>query len=379
MKNDSVLIIEDNEEESRLIRLILEEDGFEVHTAPTLRTARLALAAFVPDVVLIDLGLPDGCGSTLIPEINAGDSSISCVVLTASLKPEDALSAIDAGAFDYLQKPINAGLLLAAVRRAASFTNLRRENTKRVADVAHELRNPLGVIQGYAHMLDAVIDSVKGEQTHDWILRLNDSCEQLKLLIDDLLDLEMNRNGWTLDQKKVSPRTMLAELEKDYRSQARMRGIDLELKVSKEAPSVLADSRRLRQVFSNLMGNALKFTPDGGCIEINAWKENEQLIICIADSGPGMTPEEAQRVFEHRYQTDIGRACRSGLGLGLTIASEIISAHNGRIWAESEREGGSRFYVAIPEGSDTVNVDPLIAAESASNRPPCDSTKLFAI
>ena len=127
---------------------------------------------------------------------------------------------------------------------------------------------------------------------------------------------------------------------------AQERNITLDYEVETGVSSVSADRGRLLQVIGNLLGNAFKFTPEGGRVSLRAFAREGRAEITIRDSGPGIAPENLPHIFERFWRTD--RGARSGAGLGLTICKGIVEAHNGQIWAESSVGVGTTFHVSIP-------------------------------
>ena len=133
---------------------------------------------------------------------------------------------------------------------------------------------------------------------------------------------------------------------------ARKHGIEIDLRIESElsGTGIQADEMKLRQIVFNLLSNAAKFTPDGGRIELSAWKEGDELMVSVSDTGIGLKPKDLEHIFVAFEQLDSSYARRQqGTGLGLTLAQSLVELHGGRIWAESEGEGkGSKFTFTIP-------------------------------
>ena len=226
---------------------------------------------------------------------------------------------------------------------------LQRSETLRqnmIADIAHELRTPLSVIQGNLQaMLDGVYPLTKEEiaQVYDETLLLN-------RLINDLRSLTLAEAGQLqLNLTSVDPLELVENIAEMFRDAAREKGITLEINLPSDAPPILADYDRLRQVFANLLGNALRHTPAGGRIMLIAEPAAQFMRFSISDSGPGLTPEEQAHVFERFWRADVSRSRDGGgSGLGLTIARYLVEAHGGEIGVTRSPYGGASFWFSIP-------------------------------
>ena len=217
-----------------------------------------------------------------------------------------------------------------------------------LAIVSHDLRNPLGVVQMDAAELktweipgDKDISS-KLRASADRILR---SVGLMSRLIADLLDMaKIDAGRLDLRKQPETSRALIEDVLSILEPLANAKQITIEKELT-EAPPVNADRDRIFYVLSNIIGNAIKFTPERGTITLRTeWRRGELLII-VDDSGPGIPPEELAHVFD-RYRR--GRASQEGTGLGLYIAKGIVLAHGGSIWAEAAAGGGSRFCLTLP-------------------------------
>ncbi len=137
-------------------------------------------------------------------------------------------------------------------------------------------------------------------------------------------------------------------------AQADRNGIALLTELPDDLPEVLADAERIQQVVTNLLHNAIKFTPPGGNIRIFAYPQDSEVVIAFKDSGVGIPPEDAKRIFERFYKTDRARS-KSGMGLGLAIVKHLVLAHGGSIWLESQPGQGSTFFFSLPIPSPENN------------------------
>jgi PAS domain S-box-containing protein len=234
--------------------------------------------------------------------------------------------------------------------------------------VAHDLRNPLSTIIMQAELLERSEPELeRRDQTPRLILTR--SAERMNSLIQDLLDVAVLENGQlSVQRERVSAGDLAREAVESQTTLASSSGLELRLEVHPGVHDVLGDRKRLLQVFDNLIGNALKFTPKGGCITIEAAARAGEVVFSVADTGPGIARESLQHIFEPFWQAAT-RAGRLGAGLGLPITRGIVDAHGGRIWVESELGRGSTFFFAIPAApAEADDSSPAKHASRSSRR-----------
>ena len=211
--------------------------------------------------------------------------------------------------------------------------------------VAHDLRNPLNVISMSAELLlDESFSPSQRVQQAQMILR---SAKGMNRLIQDLLDVaRIEADQLILHREAQAPRRLALEAIELNVALAVARDLTLRLEPSAHLPLVSADHDRILQVLANLIGNAIKFTPKGGRIDVRLEKVDGAVRFAVADTGPGIPPADLPHVFQSFWQAR--RASVEGAGLGLMIARGIVEAHGGRIWVESEPGRGSTFFFTVP-------------------------------
>ncbi len=215
-----------------------------------------------------------------------------------------------------------------------------------IADIAHELRTPLTVIQGN---LQAMLDGVY-PMTEEEIARIYDETLLLNRLVSDLRALTQAEAGQLpLNRVATDPAELVSGVAEAFREAAREKNIVLETTIAPGLPTILADPDRLRQVFANLVSNALRHTPAGGRITLAAASTGDAVRFSVSDTGPGLTPAEQAHVFERFWRADASRSRdRGGSGLGLTIARYLIEAHGGEMGVASEPGQGATFWFILP-------------------------------
>jgi two-component system sensor histidine kinase BaeS len=218
-----------------------------------------------------------------------------------------------------------------------------------IGDVTHELRTPLAAIKGYMEgLMDGVLPA-----TPETYQQVHSEADRLQRLVNGLQELSRVEAGaYQLKLESVSPADLIETVVSHLNRQFEEKGIHLETKLDADLPNVSADKDRILQVLTNLVGNALQYTPAGGEVTITAAKVKSEIVISIIDTGIGISPDHLRLIFNRFYRTDKSRARVSGgSGIGLTIAQALIKAHRGRIWAESAGEGkGSTFHFTLPVG-----------------------------
>ena len=228
-----------------------------------------------------------------------------------------------------------------------------------VANVSHDLKTPLTSIQGFSQ---AILDGTAGdpEGTRRAAKIIHDEAGRMRRMVDDLLLLaRMDAGEMRLERRSLDLPQLLASCVARLELRAREAGVSLGLDLPPEGiPPFTGDGDRLLQLFSNLLDNALKHTPAGGRVTVTAAQAEDQIVVAVADTGPGIPMDELSRIFERFYQVDKSRARSQtrGVGLGLAICKELAEAHGGRIMAESVVGVGTRFSVALPtaEAAPTV-------------------------
>jgi histidine kinase len=216
-----------------------------------------------------------------------------------------------------------------------------------IGDVSHELRTPLTAIKG---SMEGLIDGVL-PATPETYQQIHQEADRLSRLVDDLQELSRVEAGaYALDIRPVTVASLVQSSLKPLAAQARAKRIGLQTEIPADLPSVQADPDRIAQVLTNLVGNALQYTSEGGRVSVSAAARAGEMHISVADTGIGIPAEHLGQLFTRFYRVDKSRSRQSGggSGIGLTIARHLVEAHGGRIWVESEGEGkGSTFTFSL--------------------------------
>jgi two-component system phosphate regulon sensor histidine kinase PhoR len=230
------------------------------------------------------------------------------------------------------------------------LTQLRRLQTIRqdfISNVSHELRTPLASLRALTETLrDSALDDPPA--AHRFLDRMEVEVDALTQMVEELLELSRIESGQVpLRLNPVLPSAAILPAAERLRPQIERSQQTLIVDVPRELPLVLIDAERIHQVVTNLLHNAIKFTPPGGTIRLAASAHDDTVEVVVEDTGIGIAPAELPRIFERFYKADRSRAV-GGTGLGLAISKHMIQAHGGKIWAESMEGEGSRFHFTLP-------------------------------
>jgi PAS domain S-box-containing protein len=221
--------------------------------------------------------------------------------------------------------------------------------------ISHELKTPVALIKGYAQTLarpDAEWDAATARQSLEII---EEEADRLEALINNLLDVSrIQASGLRLDHADVDVETLASKVVAAYRTQTSIHQIEVDF--PERLPLIWGDEERLRQVLTNLLANAIKYSPEGGTIRVGGWTQYAsgengpgRVILFVADQGIGIPQDELPHIFDRFYRVDSSlRRSTAGAGLGLFLTKAIVEAHGGQIWARSEAGKGTTFFVALP-------------------------------
>ncbi len=366
-----LLLIEDSPSDAMLLEAALQDSVLASATIiceSCLGAGLKRLAEDTFDGVLIDLGLPDSEGIETFSRVLEAAGEAAVVVITGRDDSRLAEEAVRLGAQDYLRKSESrrgevGRAVDYAIRRQRVLRDLERARDEQLeardrflSHVSHELRSPLSVVYEFGSLLqDGIGGSLSADQ-RDFLEVLMRNVGQLKRMIDDLLAVNRVQHGRvTVEAKPVAIRDLLAETVAAYRPAADKRGVQLALDAA-DLPTVLGDECRLREVLTNLVDNALKFTPEGGRITVEGVAADDCVHVTVRDSGRGIPTDDLDRVFEQFFQVEQGDdVSRNGLGLGLFVCRDLIQRQGGVMWAASILDHGTAICFTVPVMDPSTN------------------------
>lgn len=378
--SSKILIVDDDAHLRETLRDLLEMEGYEVFEASSGAEAMSLVASDFYHIILMDFNLTDKTGIEVIKDIRKLNKDSQILMMTAHASLDTAVKAIQESVYDFLIKPVDFNYLKNAIRRAEEKLRLEQENerllnvlkeqnkeldrlnnmkSKFLSMASHDLSNALMTLQISFEMLAASIKNPTDDQKKKMDF-INTSIQQISRLVGDLVDWASIEQGkFRLEKNYFEMDKLIDELIVGPRARASQKNIEILTDIRKDGlKMVLADKRRISQVILNLLENAIRHTPRGGKITVRVQKCDGEDSVCVSviDTGEGIPPEVLQNLFQSFYQPPGSKAGHGRLGLGLSISKEIIQAHNGRIWVESEGVGkGSTFSFTIPFAKDPEN------------------------
>jgi signal transduction histidine kinase len=368
-----ILVVDDNEPGRYAIARTLRRAGYDVLEAPCAAEGHRLIEAHAPRLVLLDVQLPDMDGRDMCKRIKADPHTSSTIVLQISatfVRDEDMAEALDSGADASLAEPVDPTVLVATVRallRArqaedtlrealdrAEVARLAAESANRAKDeflatISHELRSPLSAILTWATLLGT--DRLDPSRTSVAVAAIERNARMQAKLIEDLLDMSrIVSGGIRLAMTAVSPVSMIEAAAEVVRPTAETKRVSLHLALERIEAAMAGDESRLQQAVGNLIANAIKFTPEGGRVDVGLERDGDVLRVSVRDTGMGIAPELLPFIFERFRQGDSSSTRREGgLGLGLAIVRHIAELHGGRVDAYSEGlDRGATFVLTLP-------------------------------
>lgn len=248
-----------------------------------------------------------------------------------------------------------SGKLINVIANVHDITRFREEEEIKstfTSIISHELKTPVALIKGYAQTLARPDADWDPETARQGLEIIEEEADRLEALINNLLDVSrIQAGGLKLDWADVNLNNLITRVAAAFRTQSAQHTIEVD--IPQPLPTIWADEERLRQVLTNLLTNAIKYSPEGGTIRIGGWvdhtEEKPRVILYVADQGIGIPQEEAARIFSRYYRVDSSlRRGTAGVGLGLFLSKAILDAHGGAIWVRSEPGRGATFFVALP-------------------------------
>ena len=307
-----------------------------------------------------------------VPMLREGRIVGAMVILrhTPGRVPQEIHDLLETFASQSALALINAQLYRQLERQSAALEVASRHKSEFLASMSHELRTPLNAIIGFSEVLLERMFGELNERQDDYLRDIWSSGKHLLELLNDILDLSKIEAGqMVLNRSEFAVRESLEHCLSMVRERALNQRILLNLEVDPQVGLLDADRLRFRQVVLNLLSNAVKFTPDGGRVDVRASLRDHDLVVEVVDTGPGVTAEDRQRIFDAFQQGARLPRQTEGTGLGLTLSKRILELHGGRIWVDSEAGQGSTFGFALPAGSGELALASVPQAGQASGLP----------
>jgi signal transduction histidine kinase len=385
MANDSehpsrILVIDDELGLREGCRRALQRHGFEVDVAGTGEAGLDKVRESGFDLALLDIMMPDISGIDLLRMLHDHDPDIVCIIITGYATVELAVAAMKLGAYDFIAKPFSDDNLVLAVEKGLDKRHLEQEarrlqrveeEARRLAQersmleeldrvksafmrkVAHELRAPIAAIESF---MNSILEGYGSPEIQQLMQeRAAQRAQELLALVDDLLNLSRIKDVKLKTAKQdVSLQQILDQVLSLHGPEAERKEIILQVDCQ-DCPSIRADPTHIKQLWTNLISNAIKYTPQKGSVSVRLWIDESTLVGQVADTGIGIAQEDLPRLFEEFYRTEQAKSfAQYGTGLGLSIVKEIVEEHGGGISVDSELGKGTRFTFRLPANTQTV-------------------------
>lgn len=363
----TILIVDDVDANVLLLRLLISKAGFRTITASSGREALKIIKETPPDLILLDIMMPDMDGYEVAKELSATEnySEIPIIFLSALNSSEDIVKGFKLGAADYVSKPFNKDELLIRVNHQISLIAAKRTISKQTEElrktilgrdklysvIAHDLRSPVASIR---MVMNALVFNIGKESIapdmYELLTMANRLTDECYILLDNLLKWTKSQTGklQTVFQDGVDLNDLINGVLEVTRSVAELKNITVNY--SDCDPTIVRiDIDMIKTVLRNLLSNAIKFSHEGSPIELSVLNEGERVIISVKDSGTGISEEHQENLFKvDVHYTSFGTNNEEGSGLGLLICKDFIERNGGELWFESKQGEGSIFSFSIP-------------------------------
>lgn len=375
MPKGHILVIDDELGMRVGCQRALQGEGYRVDTAADGQEGLEKLESDRFDLVLLDMMMPGISGLEMLERISALDPDLVCVVITGYATVELAVQAIKKGAYDFIAKPFDSDTLLLTVdqgmekrtlslqaqrlavleaeaqelaRQKTELERLDRLKSTFTLTVAHELRAPVAAIQSYLRL---ILDGyIAPEDQAKYLARAERRAQAQLELVNDLLDLARLQDPDVLPEaESVHLDQVLAEVLDAMAANADEKGIRVTSEVATDLPPVSVSAGHAKQLWTNLISNAIKYTPDGGEVQVSLVESDGTLVGSVTDTGIGIAEDEIPLLFEEFYRSKAAKKhTQMGTGLGLAIVKRILDTYGGTIAVESEAGQGSTFTFELP-------------------------------
>jgi signal transduction histidine kinase len=367
---ETILIVEDEEDVAEMIRYNLEKESYRTVVAYSGAEALKAAEAHAPDLVLLDILLPDLSGWEVcrILRDSTENHSIPIVMLTALSSEEARIKGLTLGADDFVTKPFSIKELLLRIRNMIDRQHALRRVLKKEKEkdlslkyLVHELKTSVTVIGGFSAL------AIRKKDPENYLERIAAVAKHADSLLNDaslLSRLETSEGSLPMDSMDIG--ALIEEVVDSYGDLAKQRQIEIAL-TNQTSPKVLGNATAIRQVLINLISNALKFSRAGGTVWISVTEDAQGAHLKVKDQGCGIAPKDLPRIFDRFYRA-AGSEHIKGAGLGLYIAKLLVEAMAGKLSVESTLGAGSTFTASLHPAPAMRHAFPSLSQEDARRK-----------
>lgn len=375
VKNSNILIVDDEEVVRNICCRSLEKVGYQVQAVENGVKALELLQKGKFNLVFSDLKMPIIDGIELLEAVKRDFPLVEVVIMTGYATIESAIDAMKKGAYEFILKPIKPAQIRVVTEKCFEKIQLGEENKalrlanqklvelqelkdKFLAITSHELRTPVSHLKGYLGILnDEVYHQLSDEEKKQCMQIIFNAVKDLEEIVKDMHNLIQLENGFKILQtESVEVNSLIDQIGNDYHLILKKRKQRLKIKKVKSPIPIVADRSQIKGVVRELLHNAIKFTPDGGEVQITTKTEGDYCVICVKDTGIGIESSKLGKIFEKFYEVQDSNYHSTskvdfmggGLGLGLPSVRAIAAAHGGGVKVKSKKEKGTEFSVYLP-------------------------------
>ncbi len=377
MKHLRVLLVDDDPACLAQAEETLASAKYAVTAVPDLEKAEAALDRVKGKTVVVsELSVGGKCGLEFLSKTLKAYPQVPFIFLSSAPPLESVIGALKQGAYDFLRKPVDPGILRHAVARSIEKLNLSLESEKQekegrdllarsreelkklktlsdfkgflISTASHDIKSVLTVLDGYHQIIKERCGGCGQEEPHSLLEQARRSIYRLRTMAATLLDYEAAERGeLKVSLERFALDGLLKECAAFYRPYAEQKKVDLNAEDHLPALTVNADAARVTEVLDNLLYNAVKFTPPGGMIRIGARAEDESsAVVWVRDTGPGVPKSALKKIFD-RKEIAARKDGNGRIGLGLSICKKLIEGQGGKIWMESASGKGTKVFFSL--------------------------------
>jgi len=384
-----ILIVDDEPLIAKILTLHLDEAGYQTDWAPDGETCLSMLASGVYSLVLIDIWMPHMSGVQVLEQIRKSGNDVAVIMMSGHGSENLAVNCMKIGAMDYFSKPFELNDVLQRVEQALINRNtllakqrLEREKDDFVSMLSHDMKNPITAVIGSIDIMrEGRLGPINEEQA-SYLLSAIDSCNEVVVMIDNLLDIHRFEAGrMHMNIQPCDPKELVSTIITRFSLIAQREDVHLTSELAPDLPYLAVDRTAFNRIMGNLLGNALKFTPENGNIHFSGslvtpesaeqlsmpasvrteveqlFQSHSQLVrLSVRDTGNGIPEEDQEIIFERFVQSRGSGREYGGVGLGLAYCKLMVKRFGGVIWVNSTLGNGSEFFILLP-GIENRNND----------------------
>lgn len=372
-----ILIVDDTPANLRLLSHVLNKKGYKHIEASNGKEAVQLARENEPDLILLDIMMPDMDGYEVIKEIKSNDHTedIPIIFLSSLTDTDDKVEGFKSGGVDYITKPFQKEETLARINTHLKIRSLQKQLSERikvlrqreielsrlnqkkddlVRMVSHDIKNPLTGIIGLVKLMRES-DKISAEEQKQMLSVVEESGSNLLNMVREVLDRESKKSEpETLDYSTVQVAELMERVISMNKAKSLLKEISLSFKVQPKKLEAVIDENKIEIAVNNLVSNALKFTPSKGEVKVKASLNDDHLLIEVRDTGIGIPKKMQSDLFKEKVKLSRkGTSGEAGTGLGLDIVQLYVELHGGDIWVESELDKGTKFFINIPQNNES--------------------------